>query len=179
MHPEENNIYIVEGEVQLQIIAEFFKKAKQLRSDRLKWCKSQGTPNAITRGDDIVGLLANPSAKIVEGWKRTEKPDMCFASQWSWIPDSRTRLGKSLREQMEALKSITTTDFAHAIGADKVVIRYSCGAVRYMTAQCYQEGSNWILISPKDEKKDVPPKLAGCRLLKTSEYYAIKEASAA
>lgn len=177
MNPEDNNIYLIEGPNEIAKMKELLKKHRQLHSERIAWCKSQGGSNAIIKRSDMVGMLASPDAKIAEGWKPINKPDWDFPPNKSYIPDGRTKSGKKLRQEMSSKKTLPNSAFAEALGQQKCIVRWSEGACRMMSSQCYQEGKNLVLIIPKDEKNDKPPKVAGCRLLRTSEYYAIKESS--
>lgn len=176
MNYEDYNIYLVEGKAQNDSLKVQLEKLQEQHKERIEWCAKQGGEGAITdiSGSNMVGLLAKKGARVAEGWKQSKDKRWSF-KHIPYVPDARTKVGRALLKEMRGKKMISFADFAASLGANKSVIKRSEGTIRWFTPQCYQENGHWILLDPKQEKDDVPKKYEGCRLLKLSEFYAIKE----
>lgn len=176
MNFEHYHIYRVEGAEQLKTCADFLKEVQALQRRRSEWSKSQGGIGTIDNGYSVRGLLAKPGAVLAAGWKRATREGWNFPPNESFVPDRRIKAGKAVAKEMGAFGILRPSALASRLGAGRSFLRAMDRGMAIMDSQCYQRGSEWILLVPINGDKPAP-KIAGCKLLKLSEFYAMKERS--
>lgn len=121
--------------------------------------KKHGAESVFTYGPRSLaglGFKGDPP----KGWRLQE--DRCA------VPDGRCKEGRAFRQEMKALPSgFDAWSFSEDLGSD--YISWEDGRVFFSTFQKF--GERYILYTPSGCK--VKP--AGCRKLKMSEYWKIRE----
>jgi hypothetical protein len=173
---ENFHIYVVEGEAQLQAVADFKRERQEAHNRRIAWCKTQGGIGAVQNGYSMVGLLADSADGVVEGWKPANKRDWSFPPRLAFVPDLRRKIGKAVDKMMRSLSIPDGKALARLLGCDASTVKFADGALRWFDSCAYDEGEHVIVLAPQIEDED-PPTLPGCRRLKLSEFYALKELS--
>lgn len=177
MNFEDFHVYFVEGAPQLEKVAAFKKTMKAALAARNKFCKEQGGIGAVAADYRMVGLIVEPDKRPVDGWKEKTGKGWCFAPRNSFVPDRKTKVGRSLAKEMESLVVSGPIDLAKELGGEGMHVAYSGGGLRIFQSQAFEEAGKIVLIVPK--KPDTPaPEIAGCRHVKLSEYYQLKELAA-
>lgn len=176
---EEYHIYSVIGAEQVQRLIDFDAERTSQQIKRHEWCKKMGGDSAMVRGDCMVCLLVPEERKELPGWKILNRQDGVPSGKVALVPITRTKLGKALEREMLSLRVGGADARAYCIGAGKSQLKYleSAHSMCMRNAQCWMIGQTNILIYPKDDKKPEAPRFAGCKLLKTSELYKIRESA--
>lgn len=180
---EKYHIYAVEGDAALAKVDECVRLGNEGHERRVAWAKAQGGTMAVLNGNNVVGILAEDGAKLVDGWKigkgRCARGD--GKSDPYYVPDQRKKAGKAIAEQMRSMRRTGVEDVANALGAKGFVIGPAVGrpfgGILYHPF-AFKQGDQWILAVPIDGDKPAP-EFDGCRPLKLSEFYALKEAAEA
>lgn len=172
MNFEHYHIYIVEGKSQLERVEQFNDARLKQTQNAIKWAESQGGKNPLHLNGRCVGFIAEPGAKLADGWKSSKSRR--FQSN-VYVPDRRTKIGKTRQQEMLSFKISGGADLATALGApSKHAVNFTGAGVALLLTTAFQENDRTFVMVPKGE--DAAPEIDGCRLLKLSEFYAFKEA---
>ena len=168
-------IYTVEGAEQVAKLAEFATERAAKGKAQHKWCKARGATGCMVHNYPYAIVV--PAKKDGPlGWRRhRDQKGVPFGSV-AWSPDLKTRDGRLLSKELRGLKIPGADDAAAAIGITQIGLVPFENGMALLCSQCVQVGDVWVLLYPKAEKAT---KLPGCRLLKLSEFYAMKEAAEA
>jgi len=174
MNFDHYHIYLIEGEEQNKIFDEGKDKMQKDHEKRHDWCLSQGGSGALASGESMTGILAEKDAKMEEGWKSITKRGWVFPPHVTYVPDKKTREGKENQKLMETFTVPSNAHIANRLYKPTSNIQFSDGSMRLFTNQVFEEGKYRFLLIPKIKDKETP-NIDGCRSLKLSEYYALKE----
>lgn len=180
MNYENYDIYLVEGEKELEMCRAFKDCVVACRTNRTKWVKKHGGKHLVMQGRQPIGLMVKEETPIdADCWKLANRKKMYFHGFDTWIPNSRSKAGKEIRRQLAELKEESSAALAQSLGAYRSALRPEGGSIHFCESSVGEIGTNWILVVPKsDEKTDATPiEIAGLRCLKLSEFYALKEAT--
>lgn len=169
MNIEHYHIYAVEGAEQLAEVAKFKADDEANTAAIFAWCESFGSSDFMRSDTSVVGITGIKGEKIPAGWK-IGKQSFC-------VPDRRTTLGKKITKEMKAFKVPSAKGLARTIGVTGLVVKWIDG-MRLLEPAAFDIGDRIVVISPKDGIKPAPD-FPGCRLIKASEYYAMKEQAGA
>lgn len=169
---EHYHIYVVEGDEQLKIAKGFGAKRRAAHDARAEWCKTQGGIGSVEKRGDMRGLLVEKGKEPIGEWKK-HKFDRLNSEHDSYIPNSRRKSGKELSLVMQSFRVPGEYELGRLLGPYVHTVAATNAGMALIQTVAYQEGDNFILLVPKN--KDDAPAVPGCRLLKLSEFYAIKE----
>lgn len=172
MNYEYYRIFIVEGAEHLETIKRFEAEYKVVSENRDKWVKSRDGDSAVVLGECVVGIIKKDGAEPLGDWRKQNNRD------WpddSFVPNSRSKGGKRIAEEMKGLTIKSTSDLAALLGFNGFCTTPNGnGQLELLRSHCYIESSTYLVLHPKIDKEPIP---AGFREIKLSEFYALKEKS--
>ena len=173
MDVEDWHIYVVEGAEELAKL-EAFAADRDAKAEAMhEWCVAHGGTGTMA-GNYTYAMIVPKTVDDLPGWKRCDQEGVPEGSV-AWSPITKTKEGRSLARQLRAYKLPDGVDAAGVIGLSEQSIKWLPGGrVRMLRSQCVTAGRAWVLLYPKEtQAREIP----GCRLIKPSEFYALKEAA--
>ncbi len=175
MDTDQWRIYAVEGAEQLAKLAGWEVELEAKRAAGRDWLKAHGGTDFMET-NIVYAMLIDVTKPLPAGWYKPKDQRGTPAGSVAIWPLTKTKAGKALVAEMRALTLPRPPDAARAIGVVQVGMKVSGMGMMLLKSQCIKIGCRWFLLYPECEGA---PELPGCRLLKLSEFYAMKEAAEA
>lgn len=186
MSLEDFTAYIAKGET-LELAREHFAKREVAREARKAHAKRHGGEQAIPYGDDFTYLgITTPMPPDAKAWRVAPKSRRVpVDAEWPcYIPNTRTKEGKALEEEMGNCYSghgrhpvfslPDSRDFSEELGFG--LETGTCeGGLCMLYARVGQIGDEVVVLVPKQFKKKASP--PDSEQIPYSRYYAMQEAA--
>jgi hypothetical protein len=167
----ERKYYLVEPNGKsMEAIKEWQRLSREAWANADALTKEYGAKPEILKGrEDIHGFIFEHDPG--RAWKPVSGHKGCYA------PDKRIKEGKEIAKKLNAIKFPGTRAFSNLIGGGFFII---VSGGRWASISFETIGEAYVIsvpvgAIPSSEEEFIPP---DARLLKMSEYYAIKEAAA-
>jgi hypothetical protein len=167
----EYDYYIVEGDGPVRTAIETWRDACRKFHEHKMAVLAKFKGSALYAGDFIVGVFYEAPALVPAGFMhKADHPDGVYA------PDKRTTPGKEIAKELRAVTMPTIHDLGRwAKGHPIMSGSFMC----WPTFEQIGDTFVWLVpLDPSGEER-AQEDTTGLRIIKTSEYWALKEANAA
>lgn len=173
MNPEEYRIYRVEGHEPKNLLAAEESAMRDRFTKQKAFAQRIGADTVFGVGHQVDGVIACGVWKR-DGWNRYrgDLGGSMESDQAAFIPDKRTREGKEALRELVSLSGPRRPNvhLASVVGFDAQGVLGN----RWLMSVAWMVGEAWVVAEPAIvEARDRP----GFTLLKTSEFYALKEST--